>query len=106
MSGVSELRTLLWFVVGATRGGENRARIIRSLRERPANINQLSTSLGMEYRLVAHHVEFLMRDSLLASRGERYGKMYSLSPWLEEHFEVFEEIVRKLNFKPDEGRPS
>ncbi len=53
----------------------------------------------MEYRLVAHHIESLTRDSLLISTGEHYGKMYSLNPWLEEHFEVFEEIVRKLNFK-------
>jgi predicted transcriptional regulator len=99
LSGVSELRTLLWFVLGATRGGENRAKILRSLKDRPANVNQLSTTLNMEYRLVAHHIEFLRRDSLVVSRGEHYGKMYYLSPWLEEHFEVFDEVVNKLNFK-------
>lgn len=99
MNGVSELRTLLWYILGATRGGGNRAKIIRALKERPANINQLSTSLGMEYRLVTHHIEFLRRNSLLVSTGEHYGRMYSLSPWLEEHFEVFEEVASKLKLK-------
>ena len=96
-----DLRRLLWYALGATRGGESRVRILGALRSRPANTNQLSTDLGMEYRLVAHHIEFLKRNSLLSSTGERYGKMYSLSPWLEAHFEVFEEIVRKLKFKPN-----
>jgi predicted transcriptional regulator len=99
LSGVSELRTLLWYLLGATRGGENRARIIRALKERPANINQLSTSLEMEYRLATHHIEFLVKNSLLVSTGEHYGKMYSLSPWLEQNFQVFEDIVKKLNMR-------
>lgn len=90
---------MLWYVLGATRGGENRAKIVKALKDRPSNINQLSTRLGMEYRLVTHHVEFLSRNSLLRSTGERYGKMYSLSPWLEERFEIFEEIAKKLRFE-------
>ncbi len=94
-----ELRRLLWYMLGATRGGENRAKILRALKERPANINQLSTSLGMDYRLVTHHIQFLSRNSLLHSTGERYGKMYSLSPWLEAHFGIFEGIAKKLGFE-------
>ena len=93
-----ELRRLLWYLLGATRGGENRSRIIRALKERPANVNQLAKSLQMEYRLVTHHVEFLSKNSLLHSTGERYGRMYSLSQWLEGHYEIFREIVEKLRF--------
>lgn len=93
-----ELRRLLWYLLGATRGGENRSRIIRALRERPANVNQLAKGLEMEYRLVTHHVEFLSKNSLLHSTGERYGRMYSLSPWLEAHYEIFREIAEKLRF--------
>jgi DNA-binding transcriptional ArsR family regulator len=96
-----DLRRLLWYLLGAARGGENRARIIRALRERPGNINQISTRLKMDYRLVTHHVEVLNKNSLLHSSGERYGKMYFLNPWLESHFEIFEVIVEQLRFKPD-----
>ncbi len=85
--------------MGASRGGENRARIVYALREQPANINQLSTRLGMDYRLVTHHIEFLKRNSFLNSTGEHYGKMYSLSPWLENRFDIFEEVCEKLRFR-------
>lgn len=98
MTDAPELNTLLWYVIGASRGGENRAKIISALKERPANINQLSLMLGMEYRLVTHHIEFLRKNSLVVATGERYGRMYSLSPWLLAHYDVFEAIARKLNF--------
>jgi len=94
-----ELRRLLWYVLGASRGGENRAKIIYALRQQPANVNQLSTRLGMDYRLVTHHIDFLKKNSLLNSTGEHYGKMYSLSVWLEDHFDMFEEVCGKLNFR-------
>jgi len=94
-----ELRRLLWYVLGATRGGENRARIVSALKERPANINQLSTRLSMDYRLVTHHVGFLGKNSLLHASGDRYGRMYFLNPWLESNYEMFEEIVRRLKFE-------
>jgi predicted transcriptional regulator len=94
-----ELRRLLWYLLGATRGGENRAKIVLALKERPSNVNQLSTKLGMDYRLVNHHVEVLCKNSLLHSTGERYGRVYFLNPWLESHFDVFEDISKKLKFE-------
>lgn len=96
-----ELRRLLWYLLGAIRGGENRAKIIRVLRERPSNINQVSTRLQMDYRLVEHHMNVLRRNSMVISEGEHYGKVYFLSPWLESHFEIFEELVKRLNLKLD-----
>lgn len=99
MSDNPELRRLLWFLLGGTRGGENRARIIGLLRERPSNLNQIAKQLELEYRAVQHHVEILRRNSLVIASGERYGLTYFLSPWLEQHIGVFEEICRKLSFK-------
>jgi DNA-binding transcriptional ArsR family regulator len=96
----SELRRLLWYVLGGKRGGENRARIIFALRERPSNLNQLATKMGVQYRLVQHHIEVLKRNSLVTSSGEHYGLTYFLHPWLDAHFDVFEEIARKLRFGP------
>ena|SRR5208282_3638856 len=94
-----ELRRLLWYLLGATRGGENRAKIVKALKDQPANVNQLATRLSMDYRLVTHHVDVLGKNALLKSSGDRYGRMYFLNPWLESHFEEFEEIVRKLKLE-------
>ena len=92
-----ELRRLLWYLLGGTRGGENRAKILRALRERPRNLNQLATDLGFQYNLVHHHVGVLKRNSLVTTAGEHYGLTYFLTPWLEAHYEVFETVAKELN---------
>ncbi len=97
MADDPELRRLLWYLFGGTRGGENRTKIIVALRERPCNLNQLANRLGVQYRLIQHHIEVLRRNSLVTATGERYGMTYFLHPWLESHFDIFEEVARKLN---------
>ena len=92
-----ELRRLLWYLLGGTRGGENRARIIHEIRNRPSNLNQLATKLSLEYRSIQHHVEVLKKNSLVNSQGERYGLTYFLTPWLESNIAIFDEIAKKLN---------
>jgi DNA-binding transcriptional ArsR family regulator len=94
-----EFRRLLWYLLGGKRGGEMRAKIIHSLHERPSNLNQLATGLGVQYRLVQHHIEVLKRNSLVTATGEHYGMTYFLHPWFDAHYDVFEEITRRLNFK-------
>jgi predicted transcriptional regulator len=98
-----ELRRLLWYLLGATRGGENRARIIYELKNRPSNLNQLAKKLNLEYRSIQHHIEVLKKNSLVTSQGERYGLTYFLAPWLESHYDIFEEIRVKLNLKLGES---
>lgn len=100
MPDSAELRRLLWFLLGGTRGGENRARIIFQLKERPSNLNQLAKQMDIEYRAVQHHIEVLRRNSLVVASGEKYGVTYLLTPWLESNYGIFEDICRKLNFEP------
>jgi predicted transcriptional regulator len=99
-----ELRRTLWFLLGGKRGGENRARIIWSIHEKPSNINQLATELDLQYKAVQHHIRILVSSSLLAPSGEGYGAVYLLSQWFEHHFEEFEEICGKLGFGRNSGR--
>jgi predicted transcriptional regulator len=97
-----ELRRTLWFLLGGKRGGENRVRIIRRIRARPSNTNQLATDLNLQYKAVQHHIRILMSSSLLVSSGEKYGMMYTLSPWFEHHIEIFEQICTRLGFNASE----
>jgi len=93
-----ELRRLLWYLLGGTRGGENRARMIQSIRQRPCNLNQLAKEMNVDYRSVQHHAEVLVRNRLVVTSGERYGLTYSVSPWLEHNYALFDEICTKLKF--------
>jgi len=94
-----ELKRVLWYVLGGTRGGENRARIIHELAARPLNLNQLSENLGVDYRTVVHHAKVLKINSLVVVQGEKYGAMYFISPRLQAGMNLFTEIVGKLKFK-------
>lgn len=98
MKDDSELRRLLWFLLGGARGGENRARILDFLKGRPSNLNQLARGLNLDYNAIQHHVDVLRRNTLVVSAGERYGLTYFISPWLEAHFDLFEEVCVKLGF--------
>ncbi|HYB04915.1 MAG TPA: winged helix-turn-helix domain-containing protein [Nitrososphaerales archaeon] len=97
MTDDPELRRLLWYLLGGTRGGENRARIIQELRNRPSNLNQLATKLSLEYRSIQHHIEVLKKNILVSAQGEHYGLTYFLTPWLEAHLDLFDEITKKLH---------
>ncbi len=98
MADDPELRRLLWFLLGGTRGGENRARIIQKIRDRPSNVNQLANELNLQYKAVKHHMKVLQRSSLVMASGEKYGVTYSLSLWMTGHIEIFDEICSKLRF--------
>ena len=99
MSDDPDFRRLLLFLLGGSRGGENRARIIRRLRVKPSNINQLAGDLGLQYKAIQHHIRILVSNSLLVTSGEKYGMIYSLNPWFEAHIDLFEQICGKLGFK-------
>ncbi len=99
MAEDTELKRLLWHVLGGARGGENRARMIYELAVRPLNLNQLADKLGVDYRTVVHHANVLKMNSLVVVEGEKYGAMYFLSPRLQAGMALFTEITEKLRFK-------
>jgi len=94
-----ELRRTLLFLLGGKRGGANRVRIIRAIRTRPTNMNQLANDLQLQYKAVQHHMRILVSSSLVVSSGEKYGVEYSLSPWFAHHIELFDQVCEKLGFQ-------
>ena len=98
-SGDEEFRRLLWFLLGGSRGGENRVRILNAIRARPNNLNQLSRLLEIDYRSVQHHMGVLLKNSLVIGSGEKYGVVYSIHPWLEHHIATFEQVCQKLGYQ-------
>ena len=90
------LRQLLWYLIGGTRGGANRACIIERLRNRPHNAHQLSEALGLDYRTIRHHLDLLVKNGLLTRpAGDAYAAPYFLSPYLEGNYAIFEEVRRQ-----------
>ena len=91
-------------MIGGTRGGLNRARIINVLSESPMNAHQLAQLLELDYSTIRHHLEVMEKNGLVVSIGAGYGMAYLLSDELLENYGVFEEIWDKIgnNGKNDE----
>jgi len=86
----------LWYLLAGTRGGENRARLIRTIDDRPRNANQLSQALGLEYNTVRYHLAKLEDHDVVETGGDEYGELYFLSDRFERHRTEFETITEKM----------
>ncbi len=86
----------LWYLLAGTRGGENRARIIRTLDERPRNANQLAEQIDVDYNTIRHHLEMLEDHDVVEPGGDDYGKLYFLTDRFEHHRDAFEEIIEHV----------
>jgi len=93
------LNILLWWIIGGTKGGATRGRIILALKERPQNANQLTNLLELDRKTVLYHLNLLTDNKLLTTAGKRYGLMYFLSPELESSFKLFLDIWSKIKGK-------
>jgi DNA-binding transcriptional ArsR family regulator len=50
------MEAVLWQVLAGTRGGPNRARLLRAVDDRPRNANQLAEALDLDYKTIEHHL--------------------------------------------------
>ncbi len=97
MSFGRDFKSLLWHLLGGTRGGKTRARILNELRNRPFNPNQLSENLGLDYKTVTYHLEKLEDNGLVESDKQDYGEMYRFTEMMEQNQDVLEEIWEKVD---------
>ena len=97
------MRQLLWWLVGGSRGGRNRLRIVRALQEQPRNTNQLSNDLDLNYKTVEHHLKILVENDVLTTRGANYGQLYFLTEKMKRNTDVLEEVAEQADLEPDDS---
>ncbi len=91
-----QTKMVFWGLFVGSRGATNRIRIISALRKRPRNRNQLSTELGIEYKVIQHHLKVLEKNNLVIKTGNRYVLTFCVSALFEYNENVFDEIVDRL----------
>jgi predicted transcriptional regulator len=90
-------KRILWFLFASTRGGSTRAKIMSLINEMPANSNQISTNLNLNYKTVIHHLNVLIKNGLIITDDrEIYGSTYFLTPLMEQNFQLLEQILEKV----------
>ena len=90
------MEAALWYVLSGTRGGANRARILRAVDERPRNANQLAEALDLDYKTVRHHLDVLADNGVITDSGDDYGKVYLPSEAARAHWATVEEILEEV----------
>ena len=81
----------------ASRGGPTRVTLVKELIKEPTNANKLAEKLNLDYTTVRHHLEVLINNGLLTTKGEKYNVVYFPSDILEDNLDLFEEICVKLD---------
>ena len=95
------MRQLLWWLIGGSRGGRNRLRIVRALHDRPRNTNQLSNDLDLNYKTVQHHLEVLEENTIVTTEGDTYGQMYFLSDRMTKNLDILEDVAEQAGIDDD-----
>ena len=89
--------TVLWQTLAGTRGGPNRARVLRALDEQPRNANQLAEDLDLAYNTIRHHLDVLEDNGVVTSSDASYGVIYLPSDRARTHWDTVEAILRQLD---------
>lgn len=91
------MENTIWWLIAGTRGGINRAKIIKELHSRPYNANQIAKKLNLDYKTVRHHMNVLMKNNIVKSSGDgQYGTIYMLSDVMKQNYDSFENICKEF----------
>jgi DNA-binding transcriptional ArsR family regulator len=86
----------LWYLFAGSRGGTNRVKIVRALRTKPQNANQLAEQLTVDYNTITHHLDMLEEHDVVEPSEHDYGTLYFLTEQFEQHEETFDQIVSEV----------
>ena len=93
-------KRMLWYLIGSTKGGANRAKILELVNSHPANPNQISSELKLAYKTINHHLSVLAENGLVITNNkESYGATYFLTPLMEKNYDSLVEILVKIGKK-------
>jgi len=92
---VDSFSRLLWWLFSSSAGAKTRTSVMRALRDRPQNAQQLAVGLGLDYTTVRHHLRILVENRLVESSGEHYGQVYSIASIVEARWNEIEHIASR-----------
>ena len=97
-----DLRKILIWLLGGSRGGLMRLKILLLLKRRPMNPHQLAKALNVNYRTVIYHLELLERYELVSRLDVGYGAPYFISDKLEKRWDLIREVMRIMGVDENE----
>ena len=89
-------KMILWSIIGGTRGGVNRAKILNIISKTPMNANKIATILNLDHKTVLHHVKILAKNNLIVKAEKNYAAEFELTKIMKDNQNVLEEIIQKI----------
>ncbi len=81
------------YVFVGTKGGFNRLKIVKLLKEEPMNANRIAERLSLDYKTVQHHLRLLEGNEMVVSSPKgSYGAVIFLTPYMERHLPLLKEM--------------
>ncbi len=77
-----------------TKGGYNRLKILRLIREEPMNANKICERLQLDYKTIQHHLKILEESKIIVTSSPKgtYGAMYFLASYVEKNISFLDDI--------------
>ncbi len=76
-------KKLLCYLIEGTRGGKNRALILRHLTDKSYNANQLAKALNKDYKTIRHHLKVLVKMGMIMEGQDEYSGLYFIAKNIE-----------------------
>lgn len=89
------MRAVLWYVLTGTRGGSERARILRALDARPRPVDRLAGALGLPPETVRHHLDVLAENGLVERMDGREA-VYRPTDQSRRHWDRIENLAPEV----------
>ena len=89
---MTSTKNILYWLVANSVGGYSRGLIINQLFAQPENAYNLSIKLNIDYNTTRYHLNILLKNGLLETAGDAYGKTYFITNNLMDHKKYFYKI--------------
>ena len=96
---MTSTKNILYWLIANSVGGYSRGLIINQLFTQPENAYNLSLKLNIDYNTIRYHLDILLKNGLLETAGDAYGKTYFITKNLMNHKHYFYKIWDKFNEK-------
>lgn len=94
---MDEIEKALYWILAGTMGGVNRMRIIKELLKKPQNTNNLSNTLGLDFKTVQYHLGVLEKNNFVTYQGGGgFSKLYFPSQLIEDNIDTCNEIMNQI----------
>jgi len=96
---MTSTKNILYWLIANSVGGYSRGLILNQLFNQPENAYNLSQKLNIDYNTIRYHLDILVKNGLLETAGNSYGRTYFITNNLlnkkQYFYKIWNEYMKK-----------